>query len=46
MATPGSRRPFQCNECGKKLTLKQAERAVYRDGCPKCGGADIDENSE
>ena len=36
-------KPFQCLECGKKLTLKQAEHAVYGDGCPCCGGADIDE---
>lgn len=34
---------FQCLECGKYLTLKQAERAMYGDkGCPKCGGTDID----
>ena len=36
-------KPFQCQECGKKLTLKQAEHAVYGDGCPSCGSADIDE---
>lgn len=37
-------KPFQCMECGKKLTLKQAERAAYgADGCPRCGGSDIDE---
>jgi DNA-directed RNA polymerase subunit RPC12/RpoP len=36
-------RIFQCMECDKKLTLRQAERAVYGNGCPKCGGADIDE---
>jgi len=29
---------WQCMECGKKLTLKQAEKGE----CPKCGGADID----
>ncbi|KKM61735.1 hypothetical protein LCGC14_1528690 [marine sediment metagenome] len=35
-------RPLQCMECGKKLTLRQAERAVHGDGCPRCGGSDID----
>ena len=35
-------RPFQCVECGKRMTLRQAERATYGNGCPKCGGADID----
>lgn len=34
---------FECMECGRKMTLRQAENAVYGDGCPKCGGADIDE---
>lgn len=38
-------RPFECMECGKKMTLGQAERAVYGDGCPRCGGADVDEAS-
>lgn len=32
---------WQCNECLLPMTFKQAERAVYGDGCPKCGGADI-----
>ncbi len=39
-------KPFQCMECGKKLTLKQAEHAVYGDGCPCCGGPDIDEATD
>ncbi len=34
---------WQCQECGKLMTLKQAERAFSNvQGCPKCGGADID----
>ena len=37
-------RPFECMECGKKLTLRQAEKAVFGNGCPRCGGADIDES--
>lgn len=33
---------FQCMECGKKFkTVKAAEKA-QQDGCPKCGGSDID----
>lgn len=35
---------FACMECGKKFyTVKAAERAAFGpNGCPKCGGADID----
>jgi Zn finger protein HypA/HybF involved in hydrogenase expression len=34
---------WQCQECGKRMTAKQAERATNGDrGCPKCGGFDID----
>lgn len=33
---------FKCQECGRKFkTAKSAERASM-DGCPKCGGVDID----
>lgn len=33
---------FKCYECGKKfITVKAAEKASH-DGCPKCGGVDID----
>jgi predicted nucleic acid-binding Zn-ribbon protein len=33
---------FVCLECGKKLrTARAAEKASYN-GCPKCGGVDID----
>lgn len=33
-----------CNECGKKFySVKAAESAAFGDnGCPKCGGADIE----
>ena len=34
-------RDFECQECHKKMTLKQAERAASV-GCPNCGGVDID----
>lgn len=35
---------FACVECGHKFrTVKAAERAAFGDeGCPKCGGSDID----
>lgn len=34
---------WKCQECGKRMTLTQAERAVNGTrGCPKCGGTDID----
>lgn len=33
---------FACQECGKKFrTTAAAEKASF-DGCPKCGGCDID----
>lgn len=33
---------FICLECGRKFrTVKAAERAA-NDGCPKCGGVDVD----
>lgn len=35
---------FACQECGKKFyNAESANRAVFGDnGCPKCGGSDID----
>ncbi len=34
---------FGCMECGKKFPNgKAAERAMNNNGCPKCGGFDID----
>jgi predicted nucleic acid-binding Zn ribbon protein len=37
---------FACMECGKKFyCVRAAERASY-DGCPKCGGVDVDVNVE
>ena len=35
-------KPFKCLECGTKLTLAEAEEAVYGDGCHGCGGSDVD----
>lgn len=36
---------FYCQECGHKFrTLRSAERASFGpEGCPECGGSDIDE---
>jgi len=38
---------FACMECGHKFrTVKAAERAAFgENGCPKCGGSDIDLSS-
>lgn len=35
---------FACMECGHRFrTVKAAEKASFGpDGCPKCGGSDID----
>lgn len=39
-AEAGSR--YQCMECGRRFkSHRSAERAV-NDGCPRCGGTDID----
>jgi DNA-directed RNA polymerase subunit RPC12/RpoP len=33
---------FKCQECGRKFkTVRSAEKAS-KDGCPGCGGVDID----
>lgn len=33
---------FRCQECGRKFkTARAAERAA-NNGCPRCGGVDID----
>jgi predicted RNA-binding Zn-ribbon protein involved in translation (DUF1610 family) len=40
---PRAAKDFACQECGHRMTLAQAERASHNvQGCPKCGGADID----
>jgi DNA-directed RNA polymerase subunit RPC12/RpoP len=33
---------FQCMECGKKFKTTKAAEKAQQDGCPKCGGTDID----
>lgn len=33
---------FACQECGKKFNTTAAARRATNDGCPKCGGCDID----
>jgi predicted nucleic acid-binding Zn ribbon protein len=40
---PRATKDYACQECGHRMTLAQAERAARNvQGCPKCGGADID----
>lgn len=34
-------RDWACQECGKLMTLRQAERAADK-GCTRCGGVDVD----
>jgi predicted nucleic acid-binding Zn-ribbon protein len=37
---------WQCLECGRKFrTVKAAEKAA-NNGCPKCGGVDVDDVPE
>lgn len=39
------RRPlalFQCMECGRKFATVRAARRAVDQGCPRCGGTDID----
>lgn len=36
-----SAKQWQCQECGKLMTLKAAQRAM-ESGCSKCGGSDVD----
>ncbi len=40
-ASPEPAQQFACLECGKRLSLSAAQHAV-NEGCPKCGGSDID----
>jgi transcription elongation factor Elf1 len=35
---------FKCQECGRKMTVKQAEKAISY-GCSNCGSIDIDADS-
>lgn len=37
-----SKKDWECLECGRKFTARAAEKAVNGDGCPTCGGCDID----
>jgi Zn finger protein HypA/HybF involved in hydrogenase expression len=41
MTPPKQPKDWQCQECDRTMTLKQAEKAVSQ-GCPRCGGTDID----
>jgi predicted amidohydrolase YtcJ len=33
---------FMCRECGRKFTGVNAAEKAHNNGCPKCGGSDID----
>ena len=33
---------YKCQECGKKFKTTKAAQKASNDGCPKCGGCDID----
>lgn len=33
---------YVCLECGKKFKSEKAAERATDDGCPKCGGTDID----
>ncbi len=36
-----SDKEFECMECHKRLSIDEAELAM-EEGCPGCGGSDID----
>ena len=38
---PAPVRDWRCQECGKRMTMAQADRAMSQ-GCAKCGGSDIE----
>lgn len=33
---------FACMECGRKFSTTKAAQNASNNGCPKCGGVDID----
>jgi predicted nucleic acid-binding Zn-ribbon protein len=37
---------FKCQECGRKFKTSGAAERAASDGCPKCGGVDIDLDTE
>lgn len=37
---------FACQECGKKFRTVTAAQRASNNGCPKCGGVDIDVDVE
>lgn len=40
---PKTIKDWKCQECGRLLTQRQAEKAMFgTEGCPGCGGVDID----
>lgn len=36
---------FYCQECGRKFKTVAAAEKAASEGCPKCGGVDIDEGA-
>lgn len=41
--TTKEKKNWICQECGRRMTTKAAERAAFGPkGCPGCGGSDID----
>lgn len=41
-ASDGRSAQFGCLECGKKFRTAGAAERAANNGCPKCGGVDID----
>ena len=37
---------FKCMECGRKFFTTRAAEKAFGEGCPKCGGVDVDEDVE
>lgn len=37
---------FACMECGKKFKTVSAAQRASNNGCPKCGGVDVDLDPE
>jgi predicted RNA-binding Zn-ribbon protein involved in translation (DUF1610 family) len=37
---------FACQECGRKFKTTKAAKRAANNGCPKCGGVDIDLDSQ
>ena len=42
MMTKKTTSGFACMECDRKFRTVSAANRAFREGCPKCGGVDID----